>query len=166
MIGKASAVWQFILTPLPVAPPQGGGNRRRAPCEAPATEWGRGTCALRARAVTQMTKARATAFPPPCGEGQGGGVTSAEEGHAGATRHSFSLAFATTSDHRLASSASSRPNGSPGVAVVSKPSATSLSFTSGSPAIASAAAWKRPATGLGVLAGMKKPVHTLMTNPG
>src|SRR5262245_65326089 len=65
MIGKASAVWQFILTPLPVAPPQGGGNRRRAPCEAPATEWGRGTCALRARAVTQMTKARATAFPPP-----------------------------------------------------------------------------------------------------
>src|SRR5215510_9366233 len=81
-------------------------------------------------------------------------------------RHSFSLAFATTSDQRLASSASSRPNGSPGVAVVSKPSATSLSFTSGSPAIASAAAWKRPATGFGVLAGMKKPVHTLMTNPG
>src|SRR5262245_40686834 len=24
MIGKASAVWQFILTPLPVPPPQGG----------------------------------------------------------------------------------------------------------------------------------------------
>src|SRR5262249_57780070 len=96
----------------------------------------------------------------------GGEVTSVEGGHAGAIRHSFSLAFATTSDHRLASSASSRPNGSPGVAVVSKPSATSLSFTSGSPAIASAAAWKRSATGLGVLAGMKKPVHTLMTNPG
>src|SRR5262245_47575689 len=129
---------ELFLNPPPCpSPTRGEGTLWHAPSSF------RGTCGRKLirchHLVAGVSKGALLRFPPPLwGRDREGGYERAREG-ATSTHHIFSLAFVTTSDHRVVSSASSRLNVSPGVVVVSKPSAASLSFMSGSAAIASAA---------------------------